>query len=74
MNLNAGLTEAEHIGVVSPYRQQCIKVRQLLQKHKFGGIDVKVTEEWQGQVIALPDTDPSKSLIAYCPYRRNESL
>jgi hypothetical protein len=38
------------IGVIAPYRQQCVKIRQLLNKVGYGGVEVKVTEDWQGQV------------------------
>lgn len=41
-----------------PYRQQCSKIKQLLQKEKHGGVDVKVTENWQGQVGIFPITPP----------------
>lgn len=48
--LRATPTENQHIGVIAPYRQQCAKIRKLLQKAGHGGVDVKVTEDWQGQV------------------------
>ncbi|QRV97470.1 RNA helicase [Ceratobasidium sp. AG-Ba] len=41
--------KAQDIGVISPYRQQCAKITQLLRREKHGGVDVKVTEDWQGQ-------------------------
>jgi helicase MOV-10 len=45
-----GETESQDIGVISPYKQQCAKIRKLLREEKYGGVDVKVTEDWQGQV------------------------
>ncbi|KAG8730766.1 hypothetical protein FRC10_002366 [Ceratobasidium sp. 414] len=48
-NRRLGL-KGQDIGVISPYRQQCVKIRQLLQKQNHGSVDVKVTEDWQGQV------------------------
>ncbi|QRV83270.1 RNA helicase [Ceratobasidium sp. AG-Ba] len=47
-NRRLGL-KGQDIGIISPYRQQCVKVRQHLQKLHHGGVDVKVTEDWQGQ-------------------------
>ncbi|KAG8681483.1 hypothetical protein FRC09_017455, partial [Ceratobasidium sp. 395] len=41
--------KGQDIGVISPYRQQCVKIRQLLQRENHGSVDVKVTEDWQGQ-------------------------
>ncbi|QRW12007.1 P-loop containing nucleoside triphosphate hydrolase protein [Ceratobasidium sp. AG-Ba] len=47
-NRRLGL-KGQDIGIISPYRQQCVKVRQHLQKLHHGSVDVKVTEDWQGQ-------------------------
>ncbi|QRV83269.1 hypothetical protein RhiJN_11285 [Ceratobasidium sp. AG-Ba] len=55
--------KAQDIGVISPYRQQCIKIRQLLKKERHEGVDVKVTEDWQGQerrviIVSTVRSDP----------------
>jgi superfamily I DNA and/or RNA helicase len=42
--------DARDIGIIAPYRQQCVKIRKLLNDNGYGAIDVKVTEDWQGQV------------------------
>ncbi|KAH7334376.1 P-loop containing nucleoside triphosphate hydrolase protein [Rhizoctonia solani] len=54
---------ANSIGVITPYRQQCVKIRQLLNKVGYGGVEVKVTEDWQGQerrviIISTVRSDP----------------
>ncbi|CAE6416824.1 unnamed protein product [Rhizoctonia solani] len=51
------------IGVIAPYRQQCVKIRQLLNREGYGGVEVKVTEDWQGQekrviIISTVRSDP----------------
>ncbi|KAJ1301619.1 hypothetical protein OPQ81_008866 [Rhizoctonia solani] len=51
------------IGVITPYRQQCVKVRHLLNREGYGGVEVKVTEDWQGQekrviIISTVRSDP----------------
>ncbi|EUC63974.1 RNA helicase [Rhizoctonia solani AG-3 Rhs1AP] len=51
------------IGVITPYRQQCVKIQQLLNKVGYGGVEVKVTEDWQGQekrviIISTVRSDP----------------
>ncbi|CAE6434627.1 unnamed protein product [Rhizoctonia solani] len=59
---NYGLN-ANSIGVITPYRQQCVKIRQLFNKIGYGGVEVKVTEDWQGQekrviIISTVRSDP----------------
>ncbi|KAG8704637.1 hypothetical protein FRC11_009731 [Ceratobasidium sp. 423] len=54
---------AKHIGVIAPYRQQCDKIRRLLSHSGYGGVDVKVTEDWQGQerrviIVSTVRSDP----------------
>ncbi|CAE6400981.1 unnamed protein product [Rhizoctonia solani] len=51
------------VGVIAPYRQQCVKIRQLLNREGYGGVEVKVTEDWQGQekrviIISTVRSDP----------------
>ncbi|KAL5639246.1 hypothetical protein ACGC1H_006676 [Rhizoctonia solani] len=51
------------IGVIAPYRQQCVKIRQLLNRVGYGNVEVKVTEDWQGQekrviIISTVRSDP----------------
>ncbi|KAF8598183.1 P-loop containing nucleoside triphosphate hydrolase protein [Ceratobasidium sp. AG-I] len=55
--------EPSQIGVITPYRQQCSKIKKLLQAGRHGGVDVRVTEDWQGQerrviIISAVRSDP----------------
>lgn len=43
----------EHIGVITPYHAQVMKVRVLLRK-SYGGVKVGSVEEFQGQVRLRP--------------------
>lgn len=60
------------IGVITPYRQQCVKVRQLLNREGYGGVEVKVTEDWQGQVRPYHMTIRTQNGSYYS--RKNASL
>jgi len=47
---NSGLgLEEEMIGVIAPYRKQCMRLRERLQDQGFSSITVGTTEEFQGQ-------------------------
>ncbi|KAG9077214.1 hypothetical protein FRC06_009024, partial [Ceratobasidium sp. 370] len=62
--------KGQDIGIISPYRQQCAKIEQLLKREgqrlkrpEYEDIDVKVTEDWQGQerrviIVSTVRSDP----------------
>lgn len=47
--INMRSIEQEAIGVISPYKKQCIKIKQMCQRHGWNEIDVGSVEAFQGR-------------------------
>lgn len=47
--INERSVEQNAIGVISPYKKQCIKVKQMCQRHGWNEIDVGSVEAFQGR-------------------------